>query len=43
MKTFFAVIGAIHLALFVLGAVNMIDYHVCIKSAGECKIVSTKE
>jgi len=42
MKTFFAVIGAVNVALFLLGAINAIDYHVCIKGPGECKIVSVK-
>lgn len=37
MKTFLAVIGGIHCVLFVLGAINVIDYHVCIKDAGKCK------
>jgi hypothetical protein len=36
MKTFLAFIGGIHLVLFILGALNIIDYHVCIKDAGKC-------
>jgi len=37
MKDFLAWFGAIHLLLFCLGAINLIDYHVCIKGAGECR------
>ena len=43
MKTFLAFIGGIHLVLFILGALNIIDYHVCIKDAGKCTADSTKE
>jgi hypothetical protein len=42
MKEFFAVVGCFHLMLFVLGALNVIDYYVCIKGPGECHIEEQK-
>ena len=37
MKTFLAVVGAAHCILALLGAFGVLDYHLCIKSAGDCK------
>lgn len=36
MKTFLAVYGALHILALVMGSVNVIDYHVCIKGPGDC-------
>lgn len=36
MKGFTLVVGAFHIFCFVLGSINAIDYHVCIKGNGEC-------
>lgn len=36
MKTFFAVVGVWFCMMFVLGSIDVIDFHVCAKSPGEC-------
>lgn len=43
MKTFLAVVGALHLLAFVAGSLGLIDYHVCIKGPGDCGPHDEKE
>jgi hypothetical protein len=31
-------VGGIHLLLFVLGALNVIDFHVCVAGPGQCEV-----
>ena len=38
MKTLTIFIGAFHTLCFFLGGIGAIDYHVCIKGPGECRI-----
>ena len=38
MKTFLACFGAAHIAATFIGAFGFIDYHLCIKGPGECRI-----
>lgn len=42
MKSFFAVVGFIHVFWFVVGGFGFMDYHVCIKPAGQCSAKETK-
>lgn len=43
MKTFLAVVGALHLLAFFAGALGLIDYHVCISGPGNCGSHDEKE
>lgn len=47
MKQMFSVIaeflGVLVIVFAALGAADIIDFHVCIKGAGECKIISMDE
>lgn len=32
-------IGALHLILFLLASADVIDFHICLKAPGHCKII----
>jgi hypothetical protein len=38
MKTITFMFGAFHSLCFIAGGLGMIDYHVCIKGPGKCRI-----
>lgn len=42
MKTLCAVIGFVHLTLSALGILGALDYHLCIKPAGQCSAQGAK-
>jgi hypothetical protein len=42
MKMWLAVVGAIHIALFLLGSIGVLDYHLCVKGANECSTEKSK-
>ena len=38
MKTITLAFGAFHILCFIAGSIGLIDYHVCIKAAGQCSL-----
>jgi hypothetical protein len=38
MKTYFAIVGIFHLVLATLGMFGAIDYHLCVRAAGQCAL-----
>lgn len=38
MKSALAFLGAFHLAAWIFGSLNIIDYHVCIADNGKCQV-----
>lgn len=42
MKTLMAAIGGVITFAFILGSLQIIDFHLCIKAAGECQKIESK-
>lgn len=42
MKTLMIAIGSVITFAFILGSLHIIDFHLCIKAAGECQKTESK-